>query len=95
MLKDKHGLALAAMENVRFREYELQLNPGDKLFVYTDGIPEAIDEAVQAYGTDRLLHTLNEARDAAMEVTLPAVGGADQFDDITMLGFAYFGPEKA
>ena len=39
LFKDKHGLALAAMEDMRYREYEIQLNPGDRLFVYTDGIP--------------------------------------------------------
>lgn len=102
LLKDKHGLALAAMEGVRFREYELQMNPGDKLFVYTDGIPEAIDEQVVQYGVDRLTRALNAVKDEPMALVLPAVradiaefvGGADQFDDITMLGFAYRGPEK-
>lgn len=102
LLKEKHSLALAAMENMRFREYEMQLNPGDKLFVYTDGIPEAIDGKTEQYGSDRLLQILNSVRDASMKDTLPAVrrdiadfvGQADQFDDITMLGFAYFGTEK-
>ena len=101
-IKDKHGLALAAMEGVRFKGYELQLNPGDKLFVYTDGIPEAIDEHVEQYGPQRLLTILNEVKGESMAVTLPAVrkhiadfvGEADQFDDITMLGLSYFGAEK-
>ena len=100
-VKDKHSLALAAMEGMRFREYELQLNPGDKLFVYTDGIPEAIDAQVEQYGPQRLERALNAVKDETMAVTLPAVrrdiaafvGDADQFDDITMIGFAYFGPE--
>ena len=99
LFKDKHGLALAAMENVRFRAYDLQLNPGDRLFVYTDGIPEAIDEQVAQYGADRLVQALNGLKDRPMSEVLPAVrqdirdfvGGADQFDDITMLGFAYWG----
>ena len=99
---DKHGLALAAMEDMPFREYELVLKPGDKLFVYTDGIPEAIDEDTEQYGTERMLARLNALKDASMRDTLPAVrqdiadfaGGAEQFDDITMLGLTYFGYEK-
>ena len=99
LFKDKHGLALAAMENMRFREYDLQLNPGDKLFVYTDGVPEAIDEQVEQYGTGRLAEVLNSLKSNPMEEVLPAVrqnildfvGDAEQFDDITMLGFHYIG----
>ena len=99
LFKDKHGLALAAMEGVRYKEYEMQLNPGDRLFVYTDGIPEAIDTNVEQYGAERLLDCLNASRDTDMAHLLPIVradisafvGEADQFDDITMLGFAYFG----
>jgi serine phosphatase RsbU (regulator of sigma subunit) len=99
VLRDKHGLALAAMEEMRFREYEVQMNPGDRLFVYTDGIPEAIDEQVEQYGMDRLVEVLNGVKDARMESILPVVrkniadfaGNAEQFDDITMLGFTYFG----
>ncbi len=102
LVKDKHGLALAAMEGVRFKEYELTLNPGDKLFVYTDGIPEAIDENVEQYGTDRMVKVLNAVKGERMRDVLPAVrkdiadfvGRAEQFDDITMLGLAYYGPEK-
>ena len=97
--KDKHSMPLAAMENTRTREYELQLDPGDKLFVFTDGIPEAINEQVEEYGPDRLLRKLNELRGATMSEMLPAIredisdfaGKAEQFDDITMLGFVYKG----
>ena len=97
LLKDKHSIALAAMENSKAKEYELTLNPGDKLFVYTDGIPEAINEAVEQYGTTRMLSVLNECKDKSVTATLPIVsesvnrfkGNADQFDDITMLGFEF------
>ncbi len=97
LLKDKHSIALAAMENSKAKEYELTFNPGDKLFVYTDGIPEAINEAVEQYGTTRMLSVLNECNDKPVTVTLPIVsesvnrfkGNADQFDDITMLGFEF------
>ena len=95
LLKDKHSLALAAVENQKAREYEITLNPGDKIFVYTDGIPEAINEEVVQYGTDRLLNAINEVKDKEFTEILPAIygdvvnfrGKAEQFDDITMLGF--------
>ena len=101
LFKDKHGLALGAMEGMRFAEYEMKLDPGDRLFVYTDGVPEAINVDEQQYGTDRLTWKLNTLRNASMPETLPAVrqdvadfaGSAEQFDDITMLGFAYYGAE--
>jgi serine phosphatase RsbU (regulator of sigma subunit) len=103
VLRDKHGLALAAMEEMRFKEYELQLNPGDRLFVYTDGIPEAIDEQVEQYGMDRLTEVLNGVKAEKMETVLPVVrkniadfaGEAEQSDDITMLGFTYFGKQQS
>ena len=102
LVRDKHGLALAAMPDMKYREYELQFSPGDKLFVYTDGIPEAINEQVEQYGTDRLVQALNAVKDEQIDHILPSVsrnlsaftGNADQFDDITMLGFTYFGPEE-
>ena len=102
LLKDRHGLALAAMEQMKYKEYELQLMPGDRLFVYTDGVPEAIDCQMQQYGTDRMIRVLNETKNASLEDTLKAVkkdldtyvGDADPFDDVTMLNFVYAGAEK-
>ena len=99
LVKDTHSPALAAMEGIRFREYDLQFNPGDELFVYTDGIPESINKAVEQYGTDRLLKVLNKNKDVQYDRLLPRVRhdisdfceGADQFDDITMMGFKYNG----
>lgn len=99
LLKDRHGLALAAMDGMKYKEYELQLNPGDRLFVYTDGVPEAINGATEQYGTDRMIDALNasaggtlrEALDAARRDVAAFVGGEDQFDDITMLNFTYKG----
>ena len=99
LLKDKHSLALAAMDGIPMKEYSLRLNPGDSLFVYTDGVPEAINEAVEQYGTDRLLEELNLHKDKPPKILLPLVrenlrrfvGKADQFDDITMLGVSFLG----
>ena len=103
LVKDKHGLALAAMDGMKYREYELQLNPGDRLFVYTDGVPEAINGSMEQYGTERMLRTLNTATKASLRGTLTAVqedlaafvGDADPFDDVTMLNFLYKGAGKA
>ena len=96
---DKHGLALAAMEGIRYREYQIQLYHGDRIFVYTDGIPEAINEETQQYGMDHLLDALNPVKEKKLSEILPTVradiaafaGEAEQFDDITMLGFTYLG----
>lgn len=97
--KDKHSVAVATMEGVKFKEYELEFSEGDTLFVYTDGVPEAINNEEEQFGLDRTLKILNEGKDAPMERILPRirrgiadfVGDAEQFDDITMLGFKYFG----
>ena len=97
LMKDRHGLVLAAMDGIRFTDYEIQLNPGDRIFVYTDGVPEAINEKNEAYGTGRLTDRLNRVKNNSQEYILEDVlqdirnfaGSAEQFDDITMLGFTY------
>lgn len=93
LYRDKHGFVLAGMEGARYREYELELHPGDRLFVYTDGVPEATDTQNALYGTERMLQALNNSRKQSCKELLEAihkdvktfVNGADQFDDITML----------
>ena len=100
LLKDKHFLALATIEGIKFHDYEIDLKYGDEIFVYTDGIPEAIDKDIKQYGTERLLSALNANKDIPLERLLPRVrndlaqfvGEADQFDDVTMLGFKYKDP---
>lgn len=101
LFKRKHNPALGIMEGMKYTEYELRLEPGDALFVYTDGVPEAVNEKNEQYGADRMLQALNDNKDKPMEEILPAIkadidsfaGKADQFDDITMLGFRYNGPK--
>ena len=103
LFKDRHGFVLAGMEGSRYNEYELELHEGDRLFVYTDGVPEATDAENVLYGTERMLAALNEAKDLPCQELLDHihksvdqfVGQADQFDDITMLSFVYAGPETA
>jgi len=99
LVKDRHGLVLAAMPGVRQREYTLELHPGDRIFVYTDGVPEAINREEAAYGSDRLVAKLNTLRGCSQEETLRGelqdirdfAGEAEQFDDITMIGFTFHG----
>ncbi|MDO4338831.1 MAG: PP2C family protein-serine/threonine phosphatase [Eubacteriales bacterium] len=93
LMKDRHGLVLAGMEGSRYREYDILLNVGDTIFVYTDGVPEATNSEEELYGTERMLQSLNKEPDASPEQLLKAVkedidifnGEAPQFDDITML----------
>ena len=96
-LKTRAGFVLAGMEGVRYRVGELTLDKGDRLFLYTDGVPEATNVDNKLYGEERLLDFMNE--NLAMHATelLPTlkknidefVGEAPQFDDITMLLFDY------
>lgn len=75
----------------------MTLEPGDKLFQYTDGVTEATDSANQLYGMERLSDVLNKVKDDTPEAVLDAVktdidrfvGDAPQFDDITMLCLEY------
>ena len=99
LIKDKHGLAVGTMEGIRYREYEMQFEPGSSLFVYSDGLPEANNRAEELFGMARTVAALNENPDLSPEETLCAVeravdtfvGDAPQFDDLTMLCFAYHG----
>ena len=102
ILRDKHRLPLGAMHNMKYTGYDLHLDPGDCLYVYTDGIPDAININEEQYGIARMLDALNTYKDASMEGLLQAVkadqdafvDGADQFDDITMIGFRFKGPQE-
>lgn len=93
LFKDKHGFVLAGMEGTRYKEYELTLNKGDKLYVYTDGVAEATDASNRLFGTERMILALNRQKDASCKDLILGmksdidgfVGAAPQFDDITML----------
>ena len=99
LLKDKHGFVLGGMEKTRYREYELQLQPGAKLFVYTDGVAEATNAQNELYGTQRMIEALETGRDGSPEEILKVVrnsleeftGSEPQFDDLTMLCLQYNG----
>lgn len=96
-IKNKHNLALGVRSNIKLADNELQFIPGDKLFIYTDGVTEATNADQQLFGTDRLLASLDQVVDKDQRTILENVkknidhfvGQAEQFDDITMLGFTY------
>ena len=99
LFKDKHGFVIGGLPGMEYKEYELQMNAGDKLFLYTDGVPEATDRNGELFGIGRMLSVLNEAKDSTPEQILKsirrAVDGfvkeAEQFDDLTMLCLEYKG----
>ena len=99
LIKDKHGFVVGGMEGMRYREYELTLTPGSRLFLYTDGVPEAMDANDELFGTDRMLAALNRDPAASPEQILKNVRhavdsfvqDAEQFDDLTMLCLEYRG----
>ena len=93
LLKDRHGFVLAGMEDMKYTEYEITLEPGDMIFVYTDGVAEATNAENELFGTERMLEGLNSATYEDCKDLLQAVheeingfvGDSPQFDDITML----------
>ena len=98
-LMDKHGFIIGGMPGVKFKEYEVKLEKGSKLFVYTDGVAEATNAVDELFGMDRTVAALNEAKDCSPKEILENVknrvdefvGDAPQFDDLTMLCIEYKG----
>lgn len=103
------GLMLAGMEGVRYKEHTLQLQRGDLLYLYTDGVTEAMNPDEEQYGEDRLQELLSfgdhypeptEGNGIAEYVCRRVLSdvaefsnGAEQSDDITMLCIRYLGGE--
>ena len=92
-LKGRANFVLAGMEGVRYKEQQLQLQQGDEIYLYTDGVTEAHDMDKQLFGEERLLVSLNETKGMTVDEICAKVkadvdafqGEAEQFDDITML----------
>ena len=99
MLRDRHGLVVGAMDGVRYKDYEIVLEPGAKLFVYTDGVSEAVDRNLNQFGTDRILEALRSGEEGSPKEILEAVnkavheyaGNTQQYDDLTMMCVEYKG----
>ncbi|MBP5239714.1 MAG: PP2C family protein-serine/threonine phosphatase [Oscillospiraceae bacterium] len=102
LYKDRHGFVIGGMESARYRDYELQMEPGDKIFVYTDGVPEATAGSGEMFGTERMVAALNTCREGGPEELLQTVsdavdafvGDAEQFDDLTMMCLEYRGLQQ-
>ena len=100
--KTRAGFVLAGMEGIRYRRFELQLQPGDTICLYTDGVTEATNPAQQFYGNERLLNLLNRQQKAAARTICESIktdvdafaGDAEQFDDITLLCLTWHGPQN-
>ncbi len=98
-VEGKHGIALAMFEEALYPTEEFTLSSGDRIFVYTDGVTEAMNIDDEMFGKDRLLAVLNKDLTAspktAIEDVLAAINafahGKEQFDDTTMLYMVYNG----
>ena len=101
-VQQKPNLMLAIMEGVRYKEQTLKLEPGDFLYLYTDGVTEASKKDKSRYGNDRLLELLSHnfgTGEAACRKICTTVKqsvdafaeGAPQFDDITQFCLYYAG----
>ena len=101
ILKERNSPPLATMEGLKFRGGDMELQNGDVLYVYTDGVTEATDSENELFGIDRMLDALNidvnaDVKDIDTNVRNAInafVSDAPQFDDITMLTFRYNGAE--
>lgn len=102
-LRSKVGFVLAGMDGVMYKAQEVQLEPGDIIYLYTDGVTEATNASEELYGEERLLAAINSKEFADMNelckfVKADAdafVGDAPQFDDMTMVALKYIGTPKA
>ncbi len=94
-----HGVAVGVMKDMEYVNHEFKINKGDKIFLYTDGVPEATDIKNNMYSLKKLSDTLNnntrktckETIEAVLDSVERFVGEAPQFDDITMLCVEYKG----
>ena len=101
-IHDPHGIILGAFSDIQYTDYEVTMRPGDILFVFTDGIPEAIDSERHFYGSENLLRTLNSSGQSDPDSLISAVKSdlavftvnTEQFDDQTMLCLRYKGSDE-
>jgi len=103
LFRDRHGFVLGGLDDVRFRDYEIQLDKGDVLFLHTDGVPEANNPEEKLFGMEAMLASLNSADGGSgcrellgtLRRDLDAfTRNAPQFDDITMLALKFNGSNR-
>ncbi len=99
LLENDNMPPLAAMEDLEYEDEEIQLLPGDRLFLYTDGVPEAKAPDGSRFGTDKMIEILNSKKDCTPEELLTEMkkkvdeftGDSDPFDDVTMMSVIWHG----
>ena len=102
LLKDKHGFVIGGISGAKYKEYEVNLERGSILFLYTDGVPEATSKEKELFGNDRMLEALNKISSSSPKDILDGVRSAvddfvkdaEQFDDLTMVCVEYKGKDK-
>ena len=93
LLIEEHDMVMGVMPDAEFTERTIYLESGDRMFLYTDGVPEAKDEADEMFGNRRMIDELNSHKQLSGKNLLVEirkdissfVGNAPQFDDVTML----------
>jgi serine phosphatase RsbU (regulator of sigma subunit) len=101
-LEAKSGLALGVFPDYAYARQEVVLEPGEGLLLYTDGVTEAVDPALELYGLPRLQAALGDLgpapAEAAVDTLLASVDrfsrGAPQADDITVLCLRFLGSSR-
>ena len=99
VMHDKHGFVIGGFKRMKYENYIINMKPGSKLFVYTDGVTEATDADNRLFGVERTVLSLNKAKNASPQTLLETVdadvrefaGDAEQFDDLTMMCVEYYG----
>lgn len=95
----KPGFVLAGMEDMSYKSGTIQLAPGDVIYLYTDGVTEAINRKEELFGENRLRDLLSSAGEISMQnlcgrvchAVNSFVGDVPQFDDMTMLALKWNG----
>ena len=96
-LQGPAGFVLAGMDGIVYKQQTLTMEPGDEIFLYTDGVVEATNAEMQLYGDERLRDCLNEHAGEDAKTLCESVrkdvnqfyDGAPQFDDITELSMKF------
>ncbi|HAE15269.1 MAG TPA: hypothetical protein DCG51_01850 [Erysipelotrichaceae bacterium] len=102
LIKDTHGFVIGGLSGLKYTDYEIRMEPGSKLFLYTDGVPEADGAGMEMFGTERMLEALNSANGSDVKELIEHIensvsefaGDTEQSDDITMLCLEYLGKEQ-
>ncbi len=101
-LNEKHSFILGGLPNMKYTEYELTMEKNSILYLYTDGVTEAVNSDNKLFGEEKLQQLINSIKPTSMQELCEEIlqnienfaSGACQADDITMLAFKYNGISK-